>query len=68
MDHFPHLNTKDERMRRGKKDWQRIYQYLFHKQDVMVLLILPPTFYCANHTRGSICLTPAVANMQLDCH
>lgn len=67
MDHFPLLNTKDGRTR-GKKDWQRIYQYLYYKQDVMVILILFPTFYCANHTRGSICVTPAVENMQLDCH
>lgn len=67
MDHFPLLNTKDGRTR-GKKDWQRIYQYLYHKQDVMVILILFPTFYCANHTRGSIRVTPAVENMQLDCH
>lgn len=70
MDHFPLLNTKDGRTRgeKKKKDWQRIYQYLYYKQDVMVILILFPTFNCANHTRGSIRMIPPVENMLLDCH
>lgn len=43
-----------------------IYQYLYHKQDVMLILILFPTSH-ANHTRGSICFIPLVENTQLDC-
>ncbi len=38
---FPALKYQRwENKREGKKDWQRIYQYLYHKQDVMVILIL----------------------------
>lgn len=75
MDHFPLLNTKDGRTRGGwwwwgyvGGDWQRIYQYLYRKQHVMVTLIPFPTFYCANHTRGSIRVLPPVENTRLDCH
>lgn len=52
----------------GGGDWQRIYQYLYRKQHVMVTLIPFPTFYCANHTRGSIRVLPPVENTRLDCH
>lgn len=36
---FPALKYQRWENKR-KKDWQRIYQYLYHKQDVMVILIL----------------------------
>lgn len=38
---FPALKYQRWENKR-KTDWQRIYQYLYHKQDVMVILILPP--------------------------
>lgn len=38
---FPALKYQRWENKR-KKDWQRIYQYLYHKQDVMVILILFP--------------------------
>lgn len=50
------------REREGKKCWQRIYQYLYNKQDVMVVLIPFSTFDCANHTRGSIRVNPPVTD------
>lgn len=67
---FPALKYQRWENKRGKKkkDWQRIYQYLYYKQDVMVILILFPTFNCANHTRGSIRMIPPVENTLLDCH
>lgn len=43
MDHFPALKYQRWENKRGK-DWQRIYQYLYYKQDVMVILILFPHF------------------------
>lgn len=64
---FPSLKYQRWENRRGKKERRRIYQYLYHKLDVMVILILFPTFCYANQTRGSICFIPPVENTQLDC-